>query len=187
MLLNVLMLIVLALFIRVLYYFYYYKRGLKYLNILGQYLNKQDKPTEARLQAVSSSIVHLIKITGQSKQTIPVVEAMGFGKLASMKIHPIDNLFNLREDVASANYGLIQKAVSKCRANAINTFNPIYWIEFIIYLPVNVLGYIGLKKDGGIVKLFQVVWWLFAASATIIGVVFNKEFMTWIAELTKNL
>lgn len=169
--------------LRALYYFYYYKRGKHYEEAYIQYISKQDDETSTKLAEFHTQIKQLFRLAGLSSVTIPYVDTLGLGQIARGHMSPSDNMNNLREDVVSANLRSFERAIGVCKSKAIQSFNPIFWAESFIYLPTNVLSYLGVKKKGSLVKIAQLVWWLFVAFATVVGVLFNAEFVKWVEDL----
>jgi hypothetical protein len=166
--------------IRATYYFYYHRRGTRYYQIYQTYLMKQDDESSKKLAEVRSQVRQLFRVASLQGFRMPYVEALGYGQLMSGQLNPVDNLDNLREDVVSTNIRLIEQAIGIRKTRSIQSFNPIFWLECIIYLPAKLLAFLGVKGDNTLVKLLQIVWWLFVAAATVIGVVFNPSFTEWL-------
>ncbi len=180
MVLRVILLVLVVVVGRALYYLYYNWRGNRYYQIYQTYLMKQDNESATRLLEIGVQVERLFRIAGLHKIRIPYVDAVGYGQLATGNIAPAENLDNLREDVVGTNIRLFERAIGTCKMRCIESFNPIFWVESVVYLPGKVLAFLGMKADNFFVKASQLLWWMFAAAATIIGVVFNHDFITWL-------
>lgn len=183
MLLRVTGLFIAVMVLRALYFLYYYKRGKRYSDIYALYITKQDNESSKKLSEVIGQVKQLFRIAGLGDIKIPYVDAVGFGKLASGNISPADNLDNLRQDVVGVNIRLFEQAIGACKLKCIQSFNPIFWFEMLIYLPTSILSYLGIGKKSTLIKFAQLLWWLFVAFATIVGLFFNTEFRNWISEV----
>lgn len=62
-------------------------------------------------------------------------------------------------------------------------FNPFYWINFVLFLPQNIIYYLGFKRKSKSIKLLNIIWWIFS----IIFAIYQNEITTFIKELIKSL
>lgn len=65
----------------------------------------------------------------------------------------------------------------------LQNFNPFYWIKLIIFLPQNLINYLGIKANKKSVKIINVIYWIF----TSIFAIYNNEITTYIKETIKLL
>lgn len=180
---RLLLLVAAVVAIRAIYYFYYYNRGNRWYQIFDDYINKQDDKSFTELQGIQGQVSQLLRLTGQDGIRIPYVEPVGFNYVNTGHIAPDQNLDNLREDVVGTNIRLFQRAIGTCKTRAIQSFNPIFWLESIAYLPTKLLAFLGVKGDNLLAKILQVIWWLFTAAVAVIEVVFNKDFIAWLEQV----
>lgn len=168
------------LIIRSMYYGYYWWMMHRYEGIYTRFIF-DGKATKLRL--LKTQIKRAVNVAGVMTYEIPTVEPMGWGKLASFKISPLDNLSNRREDVVQMNEGMFLDAIGTLRAKTFESVNPVYWIELIVFLPSKFFGYFGADPHKGVIKALQAVWWLIAAVSTVSGLVFNEQLLNWMRSL----
>ena len=131
------------------------------------------------------SIIKLLKKAGIEDTDQPITELAGYGMVRSSTFSVFKNIGVRRQEIVEIINGDLREAKSVYRNRIFETFNPIYWIETIFYLPQIISGYLGFKSNSLIVKLFQILWWIIAAISTIIGILFNKEFIMWLENLRR--
>ena len=67
-----------------------------------------------------------------------------------------------REDIVRITLGMFHRAIGVYRSRMIETINPLYWIETIIFLPRQILNYLGVTPESVIIKIAQLIYWLAA-------------------------
>ncbi len=65
----------------------------------------------------------------------------------------------------------------------LQNFNPFYWINLIIFLPQNIIRYLGFKINRKSIKIINVIYWILTPILTI----YNDEITTYIKETIKLL
>lgn len=91
---------------------------------------------------------------------IPYAQPVGYGQMATGSASVLDNFPNRLEDHAVFTSRLIDEALGVYRQRFWETFNPLYWIDSILYLPRTILSYLGLKPDSVFVKFLNIFWWI---------------------------
>lgn len=59
------------------------------------------------------------------------------------------------------------RAMSIFISRIIENFNPLFWIDTLIYLPKTIFGYLGVSPERIIVKIFQILWWIITPIALL--------------------
>src|SRR5690606_35006346 len=93
---------------------------------------------------------------------IPVTRPLGLGQIANANINPIDQYPNRMSDVAYAINSQLQSSKGVYKQRMLFSINPLLWLEFIIFLPSNIIKYLGFKNES-VGKLFNVLWWIINA------------------------
>lgn len=70
-----------------------------------------------------------------------------------------------------------------CRYEFLQNFNPFYWINLIIFLPQNIIRYLGFKTSKKSIKIINFIYWILTPLFTI----YNDEITTYIKETIKLL
>lgn len=128
-----------------------------------------------KLVEKKSKVIALIKGAGISDQQIPVLEPVGYGKLLNAQLSVLDNFPSARKDIYEFTLGLFFNAIGVYRRRTIESFNPLFWIETIIYLPKRILKYLGLNPDSVSAKVLQLLWWFFTVAIAILIAIFQEE------------
>lgn len=162
---------------KVLYNTYYFLLAKHFLKKYEEYITDQKSwyITENRQR-----IVHVLKIANIEDNSFPNVQPVGYGYVRTGNLSMFDNVPSLRKDVVECVFTGLKEAKAVFWNRMLEAFNPVYWAEFIIYLPKNILIYLGISGGSIIVKLFQICWWSLGLLSAIAGIFFNKEFMDWI-------
>lgn len=65
----------------------------------------------------------------------------------------------------------------------LQNFNIFFWIKLIIFLPQNIITYLGLKPKKKSIKVINIIYWIFS----IVFTIYNDEITTYIKETIKLL
>ena len=129
-------------------------------------------------------IVKLFKGAGIQDSIIPHAEPVGWGHISTGHASVFSNMTRLRQDVVSLVLDMFHQAIGVYRARMIETFNPLYWVEFIINLPREILIYLGVSAGSVIVKISQLVYWISAFIMSFLFALYRTEleafFRSWI-------
>ena len=121
-------------------------------------------------------IVKLFKEAEIEDNTVTYVENVGYGKiLADAHVSVMSNIGNTRADVVTMVTSMFHKAKGTYRSRMLEAINPIYWLEFVIFLPKNVFRYTGASPESALVKTVQVIYWLLASIIGFLYGVFGSE------------
>lgn len=96
---------------------------------------------------------------------IPHVQPAGLGVVHSMKVRILAQYPSNIEELARAQINLFQEDLSKFKYEMKQCLNPFYWIDVIIWLPKNIVSFLGFNDDLKSVKsiniFLQLAYWLF--------------------------
>lgn len=107
-------------------------------------------------------VINLFKGAGVEDSTVTHVEEIGYGNLQSSRPSVFKNMPVRREDIVRITLGMFHRAIGVYRSRMIETINPLYWIETIIFLPRQILNYLGVTPESVIIKIAQLIYWLAA-------------------------
>lgn len=128
-------------------------------------------------------VIKLFKEAGVKDSVFPLVEPVGLGQIATYKLSIFDNFPNRTETAVGITGVMFDQAIGVYYSRAFETFNPFYWIEFIIYLPRNILSYIGVPTENSTTKVLQFFYWFVGSVLTLIYTAYSDE----ISEIIKNI
>lgn len=111
-----------------------------------------------------SEIIHLIEQAGISDSRIPVSQVIAPMQMASHAASVFTNFPTKNPQLAACMYGKFDDAVGVYRNRWMNAFNPLYWIESIVFLPKALILYIGADLEKPALRLCNVlttaIWWI---------------------------
>lgn len=143
--------------------------------------DKPSKIDEHKMQAIE-----LFKKANIPDSQMPVTQPVGFGKVASFNASVYHNFPMAERAIAEPTLLMFKNAIGVYKSRIFEAINPLYWIDLIVFLPKNLLTYIGLNMDNASSKLWNVflsfVWWTFCTLVTI----FQPEIKQYIVEFIRN-
>ncbi|HSE21376.1 MAG TPA: hypothetical protein VLB68_06940 [Pyrinomonadaceae bacterium] len=128
-----------------------------------EYLSWLTVKRTSKLLEKRAQVVGLLKDAGVDDSYVGIAEPVGFMHVQTGNASVFDNFPSAREDMAGIMNTLLLQAIGTFRSRIWQTFNPLFWIEFLIHLPRHTLRYLGVSPDGVVVKLAQLIWWLACA------------------------
>lgn len=132
-----------------------------------------------------SEIVTLFKKANIKDSYIGFVNPIGFGRIQSGNASLFDNLFVNNKDVVANTFNAFYKAKSVFKRRIKENFNPIFWIECLIYLPKNIFDYLGIKSSSLIVRSSQVFYWFISVFYAIYSDQINNFIQDFLSNLFK--
>lgn len=138
----------------------FYQR--EFLNYLA------DNPNE--ISQYKLQTIKLFKNAGIQDVSTPIAQPMGYGTVANVPASVFTNFPSKMSVIAQPAFEMFENAVGVYRSRIIESFNPLYWIELVVFLPKNILTYVGADLEKSAIKLCNVVltivWWAICTAAT---------------------
>lgn len=131
-------------------------------------------------------VIELFRKAHVKNAYIPVSEPTGYGQIVNMNVD-VFSMFPSEFSIISAPaIKMFSEAQGVFRKNMFDSINPIFWIEFLIFLPKNLLIYLGLNQKKALFKTFNLIftflWWFFCTLVTF----FQAEIKQFIIEFFGN-
>lgn len=142
---------------------------------------------KAPIAEYTSQVVKLLKDAGVEDGFLPFVQPAGYGQLATGTTSVFANFPNRREDMATMTVKMFDQAKGVYRSRVWEAINPIYWIETIIYLPREMLKYLGVSSDNVGAKFLQVVYWIGGGITGVAFVWYRPDLKNFVDELVKRV
>jgi len=121
----------------------------------------------------------LLSDAGFGEVSISVAQPLGCSLVSSSQACIVDNLDSRRADIVSSAISLINQTVGVFRMRMWESLSPRYWIETVIFLPKNLVQYLGGKPDGIYTKLLQILYWIL----TPLFLTFRANIYQYVVEL----
>ncbi len=131
--------------------------------------------------------IKLIKNAGVVDNYVPISQPSGYGTIATISASVFTNYPTNSNIFAGGMLDAFDAALGTYRSRIIESFNPLFWIETILFLPRNLLDYLGISKESIAYKLcnliFTFLWWL---SVTLFAF-FRSNLINHIIEFLRKL
>jgi hypothetical protein len=73
------------------------------------------------------------------------------------------------------------------RSRILETFNPLYWVEFVVCLPKHIITYLGVSPESTVIRIVQVLYWVFAPFLSLLYALFKAEIDQFLKDLITSL
>lgn len=124
----------------------------------------------ASLPEYKREIISLIKGAGVSDSFLPTSQPVGYGQVANYNASVLENFPSRIAIFAASVDAKFDEAIGEYRHRTYEAFNPLYWIDIVIFLPKHLLSYIGLSDSNTAFKITNVIltalWWLICTGVT---------------------
>lgn len=129
--------------------------------------DKEKRAAEKATEWITEHQIEIKKVvlkTGIRDQTQTYMKPLGLGFAKEKGISALDNLAYLNSEIMESSREIIKRAKGYYKIYAFKSFNPIFWIEFIVFMPKEILKYIGVTEEEKIsslvIRIFQILYWI---------------------------
>lgn len=130
----------------------------------------------------TSEITRVYSLTGREQPIETFMEGIGYSRVQQKKLNILENLLFLNEDVISSGRSCLEVAKGFFWTNAINSVNPLYWLEVIFFLPKAIVSASGVDTTNKLadigLKISQILYWAIIVWAFI----FKPELFSFLKE-----
>jgi len=128
-------------------------------------------------------IKRLVNNAGIKEQYLPTAQPLGYLQIATITVNVLDGFPSLYQDKATITMRLLEQAIGVYQTRMFEGFTPKFWIDLIVFLPRNIIKYLGLNPDTVAVKLLQVFWWVLSP----IAIIFRDNIYDFVSVFLSNL
>jgi hypothetical protein len=153
---------------------------------LKKYHEYLEKPTWA-FEECAPTIIKLFERAGIEDSKVPYIHPAGLGYVSTGHASVFSNLLATREDVVNVVLHQFHRAIGTYRSRMLEAFNPLYWIEFVTYLPKHIITYLGVPRESAITKVLQVLYWVLAPLLGTAYALFKIEIDQFLKDFIKSL
>lgn len=154
--------------------FYYLKRCKSLQNGYFEWI----KNTNADYTSYRREVLDLFKKANINDAYIPTAQPIGFMQISTFKASVQQNFPSLVTTHVSAVMTMFDESIGVYRLRIKECFNPIYWIDCVIFLPKNILTYLNLDSEKVAFKMLNVIfsgiWWFIITFAALFGSQFKN-------------
>lgn len=160
----------------------YYVQCKKYYHIYKQYLKKASWTFTER----KHKVIKLLKNAGIEDTEFVVLEHIGYGMGSKAQVSYFKNIDNRRDDVIGTTHQMFHQAIGVYRTRMIDAISPLFWLEYVIYLPRNIISYLGIADKDKLVKVLQLIYWTLSILLIILNLL-KMDVWVRIIELIKTI
>lgn len=122
--------------------------------------NLANKKIDNNAITYTEEIVKNFKTANIHDISIPMVEPVGYGQIATSQISAFTNIFANDKTCFTYINDAFLMAHGVYRKRMLDSFNPFFWLDFIIKLPKYIIEYLGLDSQTVFTKIFQLIYWI---------------------------
>lgn len=127
----------------------------------------------------TQELISLFKKANLSDAEIASTIPTGYMQLASASVSVFRNMISRDSRIVYSIFNMFPQAIGVYKHRIFNSFNPLSWIEFVVFFPRHIASYLNLKTESVITKLFQLIWWL----VTPLAIIFREKLLALFASL----
>ena len=171
----------LIIFLKFIYNYCHFYELSKLQKKYDNYLN--NKITTSEILRDKNKVKNLILKANVKDMEIRSMEPIGFGYVNNVKFSVLDNLATKNSEIVPRVLSMFEIALGEYKNRAFESFNPIFWMDFIIFLPNKIFNYLGIKAENFISKMIQIIYWI---SCFLYGI-FSEEINSFIQNFLSSL
>jgi hypothetical protein len=143
--------------LRGIYFYSKFRSVKKYHSLYIDYVQGKEKQ---KFTQVTTLVADLFKEANLNDFVVSSMEPAGYGYFKTANVKGFINLHLKDPRIMDLALNAFNQATGVFRHRMIQSFNPLYWIEFIIKLPEKLLEYLNFKPGDSIMKIFQLIYWI---------------------------
>ena len=109
-------------------------------------------------------IQRVVLKTGPQDQLKSYMEPLGLSYAQKQNISALDNLAFLDTELLSMGKQILRRAKGYYKYKTLKCFDPVFWVEFIIFLPKEILKYFSIDENAKFgslsIKIMQIIYWI---------------------------
>lgn len=130
----------------------------------------------------TNEIKRLVKKAGVANPVRQFMEPAGYGHVAQQAFSTLDNLLFQNTDILKEARHFLAVARGHYKTQALQSINPIYWLEVVFFLPKALVSASGLESTNKAadvaLKISQVLYWL----AIVWAFIYKPELFNFLLE-----
>ncbi len=136
----------------------------KYYRVEKLYMIYLDYLTNRDIKLIqhTQEIKTLFREAGLKDSTVIHQESLGFGNFSNTSVSIFDNIANTSGDIVSNIQNRFNEAIGVFRKRYRESYNPLFWIDFIIKLPQYFMSFFGVLPEKIAVKIVLMLYWILA-------------------------
>lgn len=137
----------------------------------------------SKINELQPRIQEVFKKASVNESILPMIIPAGYGQVFTTNIPVQHNMQNMRVDVIGNIEKMFSEAIGVFRNRIVESINPIYWIEVIIFLPSRIFNYLGAKEKSVAKKIAQIVYWFISSCIALALSLYPEEIRKFLVSL----
>ena len=129
----------------------------------------------------------LLEKANVKESYLPVCQPVGLGRAVQYNASVKEQFPSRIHDFALQINKMFYEAEGVFLARAKEAFNPLYWIDFVIFLPKHFMAYLGADTEKLLTKILQAVYFLVAGIWSLLQQLYPDIFRTLLEKLISQL
>lgn len=110
-----------------------------------------------------------IKKAGVDVPERPYAKQIGYGQVVQQRFNVIENMLLRNEEIVQQAYQILEVSKGYYCSRMKACLNPICWIEFLIYLPKELINISGIKITSVFLKIVQISYWIILIITAVVS------------------
>lgn len=146
-----------------------------------------DRNTQLRTTTIEykTEIIEIFKRSGITHPSIQRTEPAGYGYISKKDVDVWDNMFVNDQEVIQVIYSSFIDARGVFKLRLRQTFNPLYWVELLIFLPGKMFNYLGFDANSLVSKILNASYWLLMGFYSVYNDQINEIIQSFLSKLIK--
>ncbi len=119
-------------------------------------------------------IIDLFKKAGQKTKIISHIENSGLGCIQNVQVDLYENMPTRESEIYTEIFKKFRYSIGVYKKRIFESVNPIYWIEFLIFLPKKIVEYLLGEGQESIpnwlIRLLNLVYWVIGLLGSLFGI-----------------
>lgn len=116
---------------------------------------------EERIKAPNGEKMRfLLGKAGITESQIPYVRILGPRSYRNDVVDALKSYPTQDRQILKQLIPLIYLGIDTLQYKFRQNFNPMFWVDFVIFLPKHIISYLGLNTDNVFAKLLNIIYWL---------------------------
>ncbi|MFZ2316101.1 MAG: hypothetical protein WAW86_10660 [Gammaproteobacteria bacterium] len=149
--------------------FFRYRRLTSLKNTYEKYITQK---SDWLIHENQQEIIELFKKAGLKDPQVLISEMIDPMNVSNAYVSLFDNMMKFKGAIINNMHSFFCQAIGVYKKRCFDSINPLYWIDFVLFLPQKIIIYLGLdqgsKVAAAIVKTINVIYWVSSIGATFI-------------------
>lgn len=166
---------------------FYYAKAKKFKKRYEAYIyaRSMDTDYDITIEQRSVDIIDLFQHAHIESPIVFTTEPAGYGRARDLSVYAFKNMFADNINIVGNILMCFDTSISYFRKGMNDCFNPLFWVESIIFLPRVIISYLGLDTKSILTRIFQLIYWIIAFIYAVYSNEFNQMIQDFISKLIR--